>query len=126
MIGFLRLANLFDDELVLQRDAPIPVWGKAVANQPVRVLMSTGESASTTASADGDWAVTLPARKVTTSGSVAMSVISGTREFRLSNLLVGDVWLCSGQSNMSWPLVNTDGSEEESARGRTFGPMGAA
>jgi len=115
VIGFLRLGNLFDDDMVLQRDAPIPVWGKAVANQPVRVLMSTGESASTTASADGDWALTLPAMKVTTSGSVAMSVISGTRELQLSNLLVGDVWLCSGQSNMSWPLVNTDGSEEEIA-----------
>ncbi len=115
VIGFLRLGNLFDDDMVLQRDAPIPVWGKAVANQPVRVLMSTGESASTTASADGEWALTLPALKMTTSGSVAMSVISGTREFELSNLLVGDVWLCSGQSNMSWPLVNTDGSKAEIA-----------
>jgi len=115
VIGFLRLGNLFDDDMVLQRDTPIPVWGRAVANQPVRVLMSTGESANTTASADGDWAVTLPAMKVTTSGSVALSVISGTREFQLSNLLVGDVWLCSGQSNMSWPLVNTDGSKEEIA-----------
>jgi sialate O-acetylesterase len=113
VIGSLRLGNLFDDDMVFQRDALIPVSGKAVANQPVRVLMSTGESASTTAGADGDWAVTLPAMKVTTSGSVAMSVISGTREFQLSNLLVGDVWLCSGQSNMSWPLVNTDGSKQE-------------
>ena len=115
VIGFLSLGNLFDDDMVLQRDAPIPVWGEAVANQAVRVLMSTGESAGTTASADGDWAVTLPAMKVTGAGSVAMSVISGTREFQLSNLLVGDVWLCSGQSNMAWPLVNTDGSEEEIA-----------
>jgi sialate O-acetylesterase len=115
VIGFLRLGNLFDDDMVLQRNAPIPVWGKAVANAPVRVCMSTGESASTTASTHGDWAVTLPAMKVTTSGSVAMSVISGTRKFQLSNLLVGDVWLCSGQSNMSWPLVNTDGSKEEIA-----------
>ena len=116
VIGFLRLGNLFDDEMVLQRDAPIPVWGKAVANQSVQVLLSTGESASTTASEDGDWALTLPAMKVTQSGSATMSVISGTREFQLSNLLVGDVWLCSGQSNMAWPLVNTDGSEEEIAR----------
>ncbi|MCP4786688.1 MAG: hypothetical protein GY903_29735 [Fuerstiella sp.] len=115
VIGFLRPSNLFDNDMVLQRDAPIPVWGRAVAGQPVRVLMSTGESTATTASPDGNWAVTLPSMNVTTSGSVDMSVISGTREFQLSNLLVGDVWLCSGQSNMSWPLVNTDGSKEEIA-----------
>jgi len=118
VIGFLRLANLFDDDMVWQRDAPIPVWGKAVANQPVRVLMSTGESASTTAGAAGDWAVTLPAMKVTTAGPVAMTVISGTRELQLSNLLIGDVWLCAGQSNMSWPLIHTDGSEAEIAAAR--------
>ncbi len=82
VIGYLRLGNLFDD-MVLQRDTPISVWGKAVANQPVRVLMSTGESARTTANADGEWAVTLPAMKVTTSGSVAMCyLVSGGSEYR--------------------------------------------
>lgn len=118
VIGFLRLGHLFDGDMVLQRDARIPVWGKAVANEPVRVRVSTGESASTTADADGDWAVTLPAMKATTSGSITMSVASGTRDLQLSNLLVGDVWFCSGQSNMSWPLAHTDRSAEEIASAR--------
>lgn len=115
VIGHLRLGNLFDDDMVFQRGAPIEVWGKAVANEPVEVRMSSGEAAKTTASAEGDWAVTLPAMEATTAGAASMSVVSGSREFELKNVLVGDVWLCSGQSNMSWPLVNTDGSKEEIA-----------
>ncbi len=118
VIGFLRLGNLFDDDMVLQRNAPIPVWGKALANQSVRVQMSTGQSASTTADQDGNWAATLPAMEATASGSITMSVVSGSREFQLQNLLVGDVWFCSGQSNMSWPLIHTDDSEREIASAR--------
>jgi len=118
VIGFLRLGNLFDNDMVLQQSAPVPVWGKAPASQLVRVRMSTGESASATADADGNWAVTLPAMKATSSGAITMSVASGTRELQLSNLLVGDVWFCSGQSNMSWPLVHTDNSAEEIASAR--------
>jgi len=115
VIGFLRLGNLFDGDMVLQRNSPIPVWGKAVANQAVQVQMSTGESASTTADEDGNWTVTLPAMQATLSGAITMSVASGRRELQLSNLLIGDVWFCSGQSNMAWPLVHTDNSAPEIA-----------
>ena len=115
VVGFLRLGNLFDDDMVLQQGAPIPVWGKAVANSPVRVRMSSGESAETKSDAKSDWSLVLPAMPASTGGAVTMAVSSGAREFQFSNVLVGDVWLCSGQSNMAWPLKNTDGSAAEIA-----------
>jgi len=115
VVGFLRLANLFDDDMVLQQGAPIPVWGKAVPESPVRVHMSSGESAEAMSDARGDWSLALPAMPASTSGTAAMTVSSGDRQFQFSNVLVGDVWICSGQSNMAWPLKQTDGSEAEIA-----------
>lgn len=112
VIGQLRLSNLYDDDMVLQRGRALKVWGKAVPDAPVRVAMSTGEKAGTTADADGSWAVALPAMKASLKEPVTMTVISGPRTLTLTNLLVGDVWFCSGQSNMSWPLEHTDGAEE--------------
>ena len=110
VIGQLRLANAFDDDMVLQRESPVPVWGYAVPSSPVQVQMSTGEKAETSSDADGNWSVTLPALKPTLDGPLTMTVNSGTRTLELKNILVGDVWLCSGQSNMSWKLEGTDDS----------------
>lgn len=113
--GYLRTANIFDDDMVLQRGKPIPVWGQAVSNTPVTVTMSTGESAATTSDANGDWEVTLPAMPATTAGPVTMTITSGTRTMQVTHLLVGDVWFCSGQSNMDWGLLNTQDSAAEIA-----------
>ncbi len=115
IIGFLRVGNLFDDDMVLQRSAPFTVYGVAVAGSPVSVEMSTGESGKATADADGKWSVKMPAMKISDDGSLAMTIVSGARKVVLKNLLVGDVWFCSGQSNMAWPLINTIGSKEEIA-----------
>ncbi len=106
--GYLTLGNLFDDDMVLQRDATFSVFGKAVAKTPVRVKMSSGESAKTIAGPDGAWSVKLPALKVSKNGPIRMTVTSGPRTLVLKNVLVGDVWFCSGQSNMSWPMNYTD------------------
>jgi sialate O-acetylesterase len=115
VIGYLRLGNLFDDDMVLQRDAPIPVWGKAVPNESVRLRMSTDETAETTADENGDWSTVLPPMQTTPMESTCLLVLSGDRELRLSNLLIGDVWVCSGQSNMSWPLEHSDQATEDIA-----------
>jgi sialate O-acetylesterase len=112
VLGHLRLANLFDDNMVLQRECPQKIWGYAVPNSPVLVQMSTGEHAETTSDADGAWSVTLPAMKPSLNGPVTLTVKSGDRALALKNLLVGDVWLCSGQSNMAFAL---DGVEDSAA-----------
>ena len=113
--GFLDLINLFDNDMVLQRNEPIPVTGIAISNTPVTVSMSTGESVGTTADANGNWSLVLPAMTATTNGAVIMTVTSGSRELQVTNVLVGDVWLASGQSNMDFKLNSAEGSAAEIA-----------
>ena len=104
VIGKLRLANVFNDDMVFQRDKPLKIWGQAAPTSMVKVQMSTGETAKATADASGDWSATLPAMKASLKGPVTMTVNSGNRTLTLKNLLVGDVWVCSGQSNMGYKL----------------------
>jgi sialate O-acetylesterase len=101
-----RLAGVFGDHMVLQRDAPIRIWGWAPAGSSVRVGFR-GHAQATQADARGRWQLQLPAapaggpHELTLQGAVA-----------LRDVLVGDVWLCTGQSNMEWPLsLASDGSE---------------
>ena len=104
VIGQLRLANVFSDNMVLQRDQPLKIWGQSSPNSPVQVQMSTGENAKTSSDATGGWSVNLPAMKASLNGPVTLSITSGSRQLTLKNLLVGDVWICSGQSNMEYKM----------------------
>jgi len=114
--GLLRPANIFDDDMLFQRNAEIPVWGKALKNKPVTVSIGNGKTVKSTSDNNGDWAVTLPAMSASTNGPLQMTISSGKRRFTLKNLLVGDVWFCSGQSNMDWLLKNNIiGGKEEIA-----------
>lgn len=115
VIGHLRLANLFDDEMVLQRNAPITVWGQALPYTAVAVTVASGYSAQSQSDASGNWKVELPAMPATRNGSTTLTVTSGPRTIHYANILVGDVWMCSGQSNMDWVLERTDGSAAEIA-----------
>jgi sialate O-acetylesterase len=106
------LAPVFTDHAVLQRGQPIRVWG--VAKPGAAVELALGEAkASATADAEGRWATTFPAREP---GAVlTLSVQAGGERQMISDLLVGDVWLCSGQSNMEYPLRRSLGGEAEAA-----------
>ena len=95
------LAPVFSDHAVLQRGQPIRVWGQAPAHTAVEVDLS-GQTASATADAQGRWSAALPAREP--GAPLTLSVKAGQQTQTLTDLLVGDVWLCSGQSNMEMPL----------------------
>ncbi|WP_428999574.1 sialate O-acetylesterase [Stenotrophomonas maltophilia] len=95
------LHPLFSDHAVLQRDQPIAVWGHAGPLQPVSVTFA-GQAVSTRADAAGSWQATLP--PVAAGGPHTLEVSAGTRRERVRDVLVGDVWLCSGQSNMELPV----------------------
>lgn len=101
----LELSPLFSDHAVLQRDRPIAVWGWAEPNEELEVGLGD-ESAKATADHNGRWQVTLQARAAS-KDPLTLTVLSRTTGQRLDrkDLLIGDVWLCSGQSNMEWPLV---------------------
>ncbi|GAB6164533.1 sialate O-acetylesterase [Thermostilla marina] len=101
-------ASIFTDNAVLQRDMPLPVWGKADPGEKVTVRIGD-HSASTTAGADGRWMVKLD--PLAAGGPVEV-VIRGKNTVTLKNVLVGEVWICSGQSNMAFALINAHNGEE--------------
>jgi sialate O-acetylesterase len=96
----MRLAALFTDGMVLQRDCPIPVWGWAEAGRTITVEL-VGRSAQATAGTDGWWRAVLPALPA---GGPHTLVVRGPQQAVIRDVLVGEVWVCSGQSNMEWPL----------------------
>ncbi|HAU36320.1 MAG TPA: sialate O-acetylesterase [Phycisphaerales bacterium] len=92
----VRLASVFGGNMVLQRDMPLRIWGTAAAGEKVTVSFA-GQTQTATAEASGKWQVRL--EPVPAGGPHVMKV-SGENEITLNNVLVGEVWLCSGQSNM--------------------------
>jgi sialate O-acetylesterase len=93
------LGPLFADHAVLQRDRPINVWGETAPGQAVTVSLG-GVTAAATADSKGVWRVQLPPQPA--GGPHVLTARAGNREQTASDVLVGDVWLCSGQSNMVW------------------------
>ena len=108
----ITLAPLFRDGAVLQRDQPINVWGRSGAAERVEVKFKN-QTASVIATADGRWRVTLKPEKAAAVG--AELVVRGANTVRVRDVLVGEVWLCSGQSNMVMLLRNTEDAEKEIA-----------
>lgn len=109
----VELPRIFADGMVLQRGRAIPVWGQAKPGARVAVEFA-GRSATTTANARGAWRVELPAQPA--GGPHVMRIDDGSTPRVFDDVLVGDVWLASGQSNMEWPLVQAADAEAEIAR----------
>ncbi|MCL1991246.1 MAG: sialate O-acetylesterase [Defluviitaleaceae bacterium] len=98
------LANIFTDGVVLQRDMPIKIWGKVEPGLGVTIKFEQ-EMEETTADKEGKWEVTLPARPV--GGPYQLTVSSEGKTQEVHDILMGDVWICSGQSNMELPMIRT-------------------
>lgn len=100
----LRLPKLFTNNMILQRDAAIPVWGTATPGSQIVVVLN-GKRAKAVADVNGKWRLNLPAMKA--GGPHTMSVFEGNNvepTFDFNDVLLGDVWLASGQSNMEWEV----------------------
>lgn len=108
----LRLARLFGDGMVMQRDAAVPVWGWAAPGAEVAVRFD-GRTHTARAGADGAWRVALP--PLPAGGPHEMTVAAGGERRTVRDILVGDVWVASGQSNMEWPLSAARDAEREIA-----------
>jgi sialate O-acetylesterase len=100
----VSLPDVISDGMVLQQNQKVPIWGKADAGETVTVRFG-GQSKSTTAGSDGEWLVKLDAMKA--SAAPATMTISGRNTIELRNILVGEVWLVAGQSNMQRLLSET-------------------
>ena len=108
----VTLAPLFQDHAVLQRDKPLPVWGRAAPGEHVSVAFHD-QRVGTTAGADGRWIVYLGAAAA--SAEPAELVVTGTNTLTVRDVLVGEVWLASGQSNMERPVAKAAAGEKEIA-----------
>lgn len=111
----VTVGNLFSDNMLFQRNAPIRVWGKAAPGEMVKVTLvgkAVERKAETKADDKGGWLVELPA---VAAGADLELTVAATNTLTRKNILVGDVWLCSGQSNMEWTLGQCDGAEDAKA-----------
>lgn len=106
----VRLPHIFGDHMVLQREQPIPVWGWAEAGEKVSVRLGSGDAASTVTGSDGRWMVKLPAQQA--GGPLELSV-TAKNSITLTDVLIGEVWLCSGQSNMEMTVASSNDFENE-------------
>ncbi|MDC1285744.1 sialate O-acetylesterase, partial [Flavobacteriaceae bacterium] len=98
------VSKLYGDNMVIQRDQPILVWGKASDGATIKVRFNSTEFETT--SDNGNWIVELPKMKAG-GGPYTMTIASGSKEVEIKNILIGDVWICSGQSNMEYALINS-------------------
>ncbi len=104
--GSLELPSVFSDHMILQREQPVPVWGRAEPGSTVTVEFAA-QTKTTTAGADGKWRVDLDPM-VASSEPCQLQVSSFEFQVSFTNVLVGEVWFCSGQSNMQMPLRGAD------------------
>jgi len=105
----VSLPNFFSDNMVLQRNTKIPIWGWASANESIQINFYN-QTKSTIADSLGNWKILLDS--VSVFGPFTLEVI-GTNKIVISNILVGDVWLCSGQSNMEWTVGQSNNAKIE-------------
>lgn len=103
---------LFGDHAVLQRDKVVAVWGKAKPGSSVRVSFNE-TSAETVADIEGKWLLHLPTLSGKKSGELVFE--SGNQRLVSKDVIVGDVWLCTGQSNMEWTVKKSDNAATETA-----------
>lgn len=107
----LTMSAVFGDSMVVQRDKPIHVWGWSTPAATVQVSLS-GHDANTKAGADGRFEVNLPA--LPAGGPHEMTIKAGEETRSIKDILVGEVWVCSGQSNMQWSVSSSNDADLES------------
>jgi sialate O-acetylesterase len=119
----LEVPSLFSDHMVLQRGMQISIWGKATPNDKITVKLSPEQSAQATgkqievqckASEDGRWKATLPPMEA--GGPYELIITAGDNsKLTFHDVVIGDVWVCSGQSNMEWSVAGSANAEQEIA-----------
>jgi len=107
--AYIKPNSLFTDHMVLQRNIEVPIWGKAEPRGEVTIKIGNDEF-KTVAAADSSWQVKIPPQKA--GGPYTIEII-GEEKILLKDIMFGDVWICSGQSNMDWPVKKAKEAEKE-------------
>lgn len=109
----LALASMFSDHMVLQRDMKVPIWGTAAPKAKVSVKLDDNAAKTAEADADGKWKVALDPLEA--GGPHELTVAAGNESLKLTDILVGEVWIASGQSNMEWTVAKSKDPDTEIA-----------
>jgi len=107
----ITLPRIFSDGMVLQRDMPVKVWGTSDPNAQIAVKFGA-QSVSAKADANGNWKLALPELKADKNPQTLSVSENGKVDAEVKNVLVGEVWILGGQSNMEWPLGKSKGGAE--------------
>ena len=113
--GQIVMPKIFNDNMVLQRDQPLKIWGSASKGESVQVSFH-GQTLKTTANSQGKWAVTFKAMPY--GGPFQLKIKGKANSIEFKNILLGDIWICGGQSNMEFPIsgwTNVKNFKEEIA-----------
>ncbi|MCW0219869.1 MAG: sialate O-acetylesterase [Prosthecobacter sp.] len=108
----ISLPAFFSDGLVLQQGKPVTIWGNAEADEDVTVTFA-GQTKVTQADLEGKWRITLD--PMPANATPAEMTLTGKNTLTLKNILIGEVWICSGQSNMQLPVTRAANAEQEIA-----------
>lgn len=111
----IKLPAIIGDHMVLQQGAPAPIWGQADPGEAVTVSFA-GQEARTVAGADGRWLVRLQPLRATPDAPGQSLTVAGKNTVTLRDVLIGETWLCSGQSNMQMPVSGCFDATQEIAR----------
>jgi len=112
MFSQLKVSKLFNNHMVIQRNHKINIWGSNNEMKTVSILFNN-KSYKTKTDSKGDWKIDLPEMKE--GGPYEMTIKSGKESIIISDILIGDVWICSGQSNMEWPVKTSNNAIVEIA-----------
>lgn len=109
----LKLHAIFDSDMVLQRGKPIVIWGWAKPGVSVVVQLGKDKAETNAAAEKGRWEVTFPAREASADPQ-GLTVTAGGEKIEMGNIVIGDIWVMYGQSNMAFPLKQVENRDTES------------
>src|SRR5688572_13016665 len=105
----ITLPGIFSDHMIIQRNKPVKIWGWAAPGERITIRMAYA-SIKVRATRNGKFEGTLPAMPA---GGPYTLTVTGSNTVQIDDILAGEVWICSGQSNMEWPLRNTLDAQKE-------------
>ncbi len=108
----ITVNRVFSDHMVLQQNSTVSIWGTADAGEKIRVSFNS-QNVEVTATADGKWTADLKTPAAGGPFQIEVAAVDGDPKIILEDVLVGEVWICSGQSNMEWPITKADYPERE-------------
>ena len=103
----LSLPSVFSNHMVLQQKANVSIWGNSIADHPVEIKGSWGSNVITIANSKGEWEASLETPSF--GGPFELSIRSNEQNIVFSDVMIGEVWLASGQSNMEWNINQSEG-----------------